>query len=541
MSDASEGLDTLLVGIDAACLPILEPLFAQERVPNLRSLFVDGAFGPLESQIPPWTASAWPSLYTGTNPGKHGVYGFLRYEGYDWDVVNATHVREPSLWELLDHRGHSSVVVNAPVTAPPPEIDGAVLPGYTAPEDPPCHPSGVLDDVRDALGAYRVYPDRDRDQPDEYVDLVRMRGEAFRHLADRFDPGFGFVQFQVTDTVFHEHPGDDEMVGRVYEAVDEQVGALLDRADPNTVVVVSDHGMGRYDGAEFRINEFLRDHGYVETTRGGKGMPAWNWIREDQLREGVDRDNTTGPGVLARAAGAAAKVGVTTRRVGRVLESVGLAKHVEPRVPSSLIKGSTEQVDFERSRAYMRSRIELGVRINLVGRDPEGVVRPNEYENVRTELIELLEDVTAPDGRPVFEDVTRREAYFDGEELDRAVDVVTVPAEFDQFVSADLKGGLFGDPPEPWNHKLDGVIAVTGDGVPDDASYEDAHLFDVAPTILARMGVPASARMDGRVLPGVDPAGTASYPEHDRRVEDGGAGEEVERRLADLGYLEGSQ
>jgi len=541
MSETDNGLDTLLVGIDAGCLPIIEAEFAEGRLPTLRDLFDDGPFGPLESQIPPWTASAWPSLYTGTNPGKHGVNGFLRYEGYDWDVVNATHVRERSLWELLDERGLSSVVVNVPVTAPPPDIDGAVVPGYTAPESPTCHPPGILDEIEAEIGDYRVYPEQGREQPDEYTNLVRMRGDAFRYLVDREDPEFGFLQFQATDTVFHKRPDDLAAVSAIYEAVDDRIAAVIEATDPDTVVVASDHGMGRYSGAEFRVNEFLRDHGFLETTRGGKGMPAWNWIREDQLREGERKDNTGDPGLLGRVAGAAASVGLTTRRVGKLLESVGLAEHVAPHVPSQLINASAERVDFSASQAYVRSRTELGVRINLRGREPDGVVPQDEYESVRTELIQLLSNVTAPDGRAVFEDVARREAYFEGDEEDRAVDVVTVPAEFDHFLSADFKGKQFGEPPEPWNHKLDGVVSITGDGVSGDHNYETAHLFDIAPTVLATMGLPASDRMDGHVLPGVDPAGTERYASYDPRRPTATDDRAVERWLSDLGYLEGNR
>jgi predicted AlkP superfamily phosphohydrolase/phosphomutase len=53
-----------------------------------------GASGSLRPGIPPWTPSAWPSLYTGTNPGKHGLFDFLAFDGYEWDVVDATHLRE---------------------------------------------------------------------------------------------------------------------------------------------------------------------------------------------------------------------------------------------------------------------------------------------------------------------------------------------------------------------------------------------------------------------------------------------------------------
>jgi predicted AlkP superfamily phosphohydrolase/phosphomutase len=532
----SEGLRTLLVGLDAACGPVLERLSDDDAVPTLDGLLAAGERGPLESQIPPWTPSAWPSIYTGTNPGKHGVFDFLSFDGYDWEVVNATHVRERTLWELLDLHDRSSVVVNAPVTHPPRPFDGALVPGYVAPEDPDCHPEGLLAELRDAIGGYRVYPRGDAPVTDRYTEVVRMRGAAFRHLVDRFRPDFGFLQFQVTDTVFHEQP-EDGAVREVYATVDDEIGAVLEDCDPTNVLVVSDHGMGEVGGHEFRANEFLRDAGYVEAVRGGEGMPTWSTVRDGQLKRAAaaDPDAAAGPGSALVAA--AARVGVTSQRVGAALERVGLADAVAARVPDAVVRAGSEQVDFADSDAYARSRTECGVRINLEGREPAGTVPPDEYEAVRRELIERLSAVRTPEGDPVFETVARREAYFGGPEADRAVDVVTVPAGFDHLLSTTLAGDQFGPPSEPWNHKRDGIVAVTGPAA-ERCDLSGAHVFDVAPTVLATFGLAADERMDGTSL--VEDAGVRAYPAFDpgsavRASPDEGA---VEERLADLGYLE---
>ncbi|GAA0230273.1 alkaline phosphatase family protein [Haladaptatus pallidirubidus] len=533
-------LQTLLVGIDAGCRSVLDPLFEDDALPHLQSIFAEGTSGPLESQIPPWTPSAWPSLYSGVNPGKHGVFGFLDFDGYDWDVVNASRVREHTLWELLDHNDRSSVVVNAPVTHPPRAIDGAVLPGYTAPENPRCHPEGLLDDVRNEIGGYRVYPPRNlpKDKSVEwYRRLARMRGEAFRYLVNRFDPEFGFVQFQSTDSVFHEHPGEEDIVRAVYESVDEQVGEILDDCDPDTIIVASDHGIGEYTGYEFRVNDFLREEGYVKTARGGEGMPSWSTIASNQLQQG-EESSPRKQGTVERGLALAAKVGITSQRIGTVLSRAGLDEFVAKRVPEDFIRAATEQVDFSNSAAFMRDRIECGIRINLEGREPDGVVPPEKYDEVRDELIETLDGVRTPDGQPVFETIAPREAFFDGPYSDEAVDVVCVPAAFDQFLSAQLRGQQFGPPREPWNHKLNGIFAAAGANIDADAKLADAHLFDVAPTILATLGVPASDRMDGRVLPVVESVGEQSYPAYDAGETVETDDERVEARLADLGYLE---
>ncbi|APX96288.1 alkaline phosphatase family protein [Natronorubrum daqingense] len=536
-------MDALLIGIDAGCLSVFDRLADENVIPNLESLLEGGVSGELESQIPPWTPSAWPSMFTGVNPGKHGVYGFTGFDGYDFHVVKGDDVRAHRLWTLLDHHDRSSVVVNVPVTHPPDEIDGAIIPGFIGPEDPPCHPTGILDDVREEIGEYRVYPEYARgddslsptEKMDEYCSLVSMRGQAFEYLSDRFEPDFGFLQFQKTDTVFHEFEGEWEKVKRVYAETDKQIGEVLESCNPRQVFIASDHGIGRYEKPEFRVNTFLENAGYVETTLGGKGMPTWNVMRDD-LREGEQADEWE-PGTVERLAAGLASLGMTTHRIGRVLERLGLAEFAKEHAPDGVVRTGNEQVDFPNSKAYVRARTELGVRMNVEGRDPEGVVPREEYDDVRAALIRELESAEAPDGEPVFQEVAPREAYFEGPYTDRAVDIVTVPNDFQHFLSAEPAEGYFDETTEPWNHKLEGVFAASGEGIDASESVEGAHLFDVAPTILSALGVPYSDRMDGRVLPIVEESEPMSYPAYHGEAADA-VDSGVEQRLEDLGYVQ---
>jgi predicted AlkP superfamily phosphohydrolase/phosphomutase len=535
-------METLVVGVDGASREVLDPLFEDGAVPTLERLFRRGASGPLESQIPPWTASAWPSLYTGTNPGKHGVFGFLSFEGYEWDVVDASDVRQPPLWELADHHGLSSVVVNVPVTHPTRAFDGALVPGYTAPESPTCHPEGLLEEVRAALGGYRVYPEHtgetgvaDDRIVQEHVELATMRGRAFRYLTDEFDPEFGFVQFQGTDSVIHELPGDREALRRVYMAVDEQLDVLLDACEPDTVVVASDHGVGPIGGHDVNVNDALREAGLLATKRGGRGMPTWAVTRDAALTEG---EETRERGLAERVMAGLARVGLTSQRAAAVLERLGLVDAVARVLPTAAISAAAEQVDFRASEAYVRSRVECGVRLNRAGREPDGTVTEENYEPLRDQVVALLSAIETPTGEPVFEEVARRERFFEGPAVEDAPDVVAVPRTFDHLLSARLTGSVLGPPSEAWNHKREGVVAVAGDGVDPGVTPADAHLFDVAPTVLATLGLPAARRMDGDVLSPVEPLGRDDYPDVEtvtRPADDTAA---VEQRLADLGYLE---
>lgn len=530
---------TLVIGLDGVCSSVLEPMIEDGVVPVLKAVSDDGVVGPLESQLPPWTPSAWPSMYTGVNPGKHGVYDFHRFDGYEWSVANRSHVREFAVWELLSMHGFTSVVLNVPVTHPPREFDGVLVPGYMAPEEPDCHPPEVWDELDEALYGYSIYGDTlrsnvsDDDLAQDLVDLTRMRGEAFRYLVGEFEPDFGFVQFQTPDTVYHDFPGDEAVIRRVYGAVDREVGAILDACDADVSLIVSDHGLGPMEGYEFRVNDFLREKGFVEATPEGSGMPSW----KSMTRE-ADNRSVAVESVATSALELAARVGITSQRIGAVLGRLGLKERVLETVPVDLVRAGTEQVDFAASTAYMRSRTEMGVRINLEGREPDGVVSPEAYDRVRSELIRTLEEVMTPDGDPVFEDVSRREDVFDGPYLEEAPDVVTVPNRFDHFLVSTLKGATFSEPTEPWEHKRDGFVMALGDDIDPATDLGDAHLFDVAPTILATFGLPYGHRMDGMPLPVVDSTDRAGFPPFDQadpvRVDDTA----ITDRLSDLGYLE---
>lgn len=542
---AGHSLRTLLVGIDGACASVLEPLVAAGSIPTIERVMAEGSTSELESQLPPWTPSAWPTMYTGVNPGKHGVFDFLTYEGYEWRVVNRTDVREHSIWELLSEKGISSVVVNVPVTHPPQPFDGALIPGYVAPEDPDCHPPGLLDDVRNAIGEYRVYGPQLADGISEveriadYERKTSMRGEAFRYLLDRFEPAFGFLQFQQTDTVCHEFPDRQSVIERVYAAVDRELDLVLREFDPAVVMIVSDHGIGPYSGYEFRVNEYLRSEGYLETVAGEGGMPSWSSISRRRLRQGRDDDGRSTPSAVESMLAVAARFGATSQRLGRLLRTLGLDELVLKYVSPEAVRAASERVDFQRSTAYMRSRTELGVRLNLEGREPNGTVARERYDSLVGELCERFSSVRTPDGRPVFDAALPAAAVFEGPHLANGPDVVLVPRAWDEFVSASLGSEQFATPSEPWSHKLQGTVTVRGEGFGPGVELEEPGILDVAPTVLATLGIHMSERMDG------SPMGPIQRVERDRYPEFAGASSgptegqrRVEQRLADFGYLE---
>jgi len=141
----------------------------------------------------------------------------------------------------------------------------------------------------------------------------------------------------------------------VYAAIDAAVGELLAAAgDVEHVLVVSGDG-------------------------GGPNHAGWHLLPEVLERMGF----LVPPGKAGGDDGPTAKPGLYGRLRGLVPS--GLRQSVSRRLPASLRdrlmkKGADAHVDWSRTRAFcLPTDLEGCVRINLRGREPEGIVAPGEH------------------------------------------------------------------------------------------------------------------------------------------------------------------
>jgi len=543
---------TLVLGFDALTFDYLNEF----DLPNFEALRSEGIEAPLGSTHPPWTASAWPSLYTGLDPSHHGVYDFFDHaDGYpdETTFVTRSDVHAPAIWNYLSARDIPSIVLNMPVSNPADRIEGVLIPGYMGPEDAPGHPDGIREELAEAIGEYRVYSRAEvsEDKTEKlagYLELIDLRRRAAQHLLTNVDWEVAVIQVQKTDAVFHQFTERDAH-RRVYEAADELVGSVLDTVPEDTnVVVCSDHGIGPVAGYRIYVNQILANHGFVETTEEGGRVGIGDEKRRlmGQGRSGGESGGgTSQSSPLARAIGRVAstldRAGASPADVYAVAQRLGVAPLLVRLLPKRVRKGleSREHVDWRRSKAYCRSRNELGVRINLEGRDPHGVVAADEYEAVREEIIEVLSELRTPDGQPAFEFVTPRETLYDGPYSDEACDVLFMPREMNNAVELQLTGRDF-LPADTNDHKRNGVFVGSGPAFEGASAPETLSITDVAPVVMALAGCPVPERM-GALPPGLlgIPSSRASYPDVEFATGDTEESTDgrMEERLEDLGYL----
>jgi predicted AlkP superfamily phosphohydrolase/phosphomutase len=532
------------VGFDGATLDLCERWVQEGRMPSLQAICSDGSFSGMRSVFPYNSAVAWASLSTGMNPGRHGIFDFLlpRTQDYRLRVATREDRRVPALWTHATEAGARVAIVNIPMTFPAEPVNGVMVSGMDAPglDDRAVHPPGFLDRLRDLSPGYRILSNAARAASTgdwegaerELIDTVTARGAFVADLARARDLDLVMVNMEATDGAHHffwqhhdaTHPRHDpsvagrfgDAIGRTYAATDRELGRLIDAYAPDTVFVVSDHGGGPSNDWLLCVNDWLAS--------------------EDFLAVIAKR----GSSVTRRLYGSLrSRLPVSVRRSLRPL----LGRAVD-RARESALYGD---VDWSRTRAY--AQMQSAVRVNLMGREPAGIVPAGESEAVVGELATRAGELRLPTGERAFTDVRPAEEVYKGGapggwdlvmELApglhvRSRNTTRSPGHLLNLGDAGiyLPSGL---------HTPVGMVAAAGAGIERRGRVTESDIHQVAPSVLAVMGVPApeldgppfgfvssTPRTTGAAVESSAAAGT-DFTEAEE--------EEVLERLRGLGYVD---
>jgi predicted AlkP superfamily phosphohydrolase/phosphomutase len=533
----------LVVGWDGADWRILDPMLERGALPNLSALIERGGRAPLTSTLPTHSWTAWPSFLTGVEPSSHGVYDILQGRGGSRQLPVTYHsIGERTFLQDLTEAGVQSLIVNVPLTFPPPAVDGKVIAGGVLPKWRTfTYPESLASDLERAgvpwpINGMSWTTYRNRPEPflEEVVQVTTARRRAAEHLLDTSDWRVAVTVFFSTDRVQHclakylspDHPEFPDLsttrvaekARDVYRMLDDGLGSLVERTRPDDLVLfMSDHGFQPVTRA-MHLDRFLADQGLLKFSASNAvwGPMQWGAVR-----------------AVARKA----------------YDILGLHGRVSLPQP----------VDWSQTKAYtsVRSTGE-GVSVNLAGREPHGIVDPAHYESLRDEIADRLASFVDPaTGKHPVARVLRREEVFKGPFADEAPDLVLQPAPLFSLSHAksviDDADWLSGE------HRIDGVLAAAGPRVDRGAFGSSSfQLVDLAPTILGAVGVASPVRHSGTALSsliGSDAAAAAqaSSPGPRREVESTASAsadgerekdlnereaEEVEEHLRGLGYLE---
>jgi len=353
-----------------------------------------------------------------------------------------------------------------------------------------------------------------------------MRADAMTYLCNEYEWSFAMVQFQRTDTVFHELP-KPQYIESVYRKLDVCIGQLLSTVEADNILVVSDHGMGNTGVWDFRINTWLFKNGYLETKAEGY-TAGWEKPTGDSNSE-KSADN--GINFLTKVAYGASLIGVTPRRVERGLNRVGLDGVLMRILPNSwlqsALEGGGKGIDIESSKAYCPSGPGLGLVCSDKGN--------------RDRLLEEMRSLRDPDGERVFEWVREAEDIYDGPAVDSAPDVLAYPRQMLYYPSATLTTDTFSVSRYIYNHKENGILLGSGQDISPVEECVEADINDIGATILSLLACPLDEKFDGEPIRPI--LKDVTIPENQRYASvnrsSGPDDQDVAKsRLEDLGYME---
>ncbi len=344
-----------ILGLDSMPPSILYSNASSAWLQYLHGLVKDSARYVMRSCHPPITVPAWMVMFTGRSPGELGIYGFRHRKpgSFDYYIVDSTHIRYPTLWDILGRHGLRVGVFGVPPTFPPRPVHGWLVTDFTtpSPEKPYTFPPWLRREIEQVAGPMVfdiVYRSHDKSRvARELFTMVYQHLRVVEYLAtrkpwdvlvyveigvDRAHHAF-WKYFDKNHPRYEEHPEYSQVIPHLYKMIDKWFEKLHKKMPKDTIVVIaSDHGVKAMKGA-FTINQWLIEQDYLK-------------LREQPKKQGQD----------------------LTRDI----------------------------IDWEHTIAWAWGGYYSRVFINLKGREEKGVIDPKYYEETIKQLKNDLERIRGP-------------------------------------------------------------------------------------------------------------------------------------------------
>lgn len=472
----------LMVAVDAAELSFIRGSLPQ--LPTFRRLLEQAAFVPLRSSAEHISASVWPTMYTGTSPGEHGISLHIQWDpaGMRMRRISSEWVYSEPFWYGLARAGRRVTVLDVPFT-----FENR-LPQVTEVSNWGSHdlmgrfqanPPELRREIRRRFGrhpmGYEIPVSKDTRQlatmQRECVVGAETKGRLARWLRDTTDWDFYLAVFGECHRAGHIlWRGHDEAHAHVppgalldvYRAVDGGVGTVLEGVDldTTTVVVFALHGMGT------------------------------NFSQEHFVRRAMDRVNASfGHEGLADDEAPARQRGLIRALRESIPPSLqhAVARSVPVQVRDWVVEREvTGGLDWTRTPGFaLRADLFSFVRLNVAGRERLGTLQVGSdayrryVEHVRRSFLGLR--IVGTD-RPIIRDVAQTQEIFAGSRQHLLPDFIlrwTNEYPAPEVRSAEL--GLIRAAPDSGRtgeHRPDGFALVLGRAVKDGGLPPLAHNGD---------------------------------------------------------------
>jgi predicted AlkP superfamily phosphohydrolase/phosphomutase len=452
-----------VIGLDCATPQLLFESLADE-VPTINSLIDRGMYGDLASITPPITVPAWACSMTGKTPGQLGIYGFRNrkdtsYEGLS--IATSAAVKEPAVWDVLGQAGRKSLLVGVPPGYPPKPVEGWRISCFLTPPSAETftYPSELGAEVQDELGddpyIFDIPNFRERGEDVVLQQVFAMTGRRFR-VARRLVRNKPWDFFMLVEMgpdrlhhVFWQHfdpshpmyrPGNrfETAFQDYYRFLDQELASLLESLPDDVVIIVMSDHGARMMAGGVCFNDWLAKEGYLRFT-----------------------EPVTRPTPIAKA-----------------------------------------PIDWSRSVAWGDGGYYGRLFLNVKGREPNGLVEPSRYEEVRDELSAKLEAMQGPDGERLGTKVFKPQDLYP-EVRGVAPDLLVYFGDLEWRSVGQVGGGeIFtyenDTGPDGANHDRTGVFVMAGAPGQATGRRTGLRLIDVGPSILSLYGLPVPEGSEGR-------------------------------------------
>lgn len=494
----------LIIGLDMGDGNLIRRWAEQGHLPILNRLLEQGTCVNLRTPAEVLHVSAWPSLYTGTLPGEHGVYyTFQVAKGHQTAKrIGIGQYGKAPIWKILSQTGKRCIVMDAPYTFPEEGYNGVQIfewGTWAWYSKPMAMPAELWDKLKASCGAYPLGYEANQiglgalhlqKLRDRLILSAASKGNASVWLLSKYHWDFAWVVFGETHPAGHYlcHTDNSEFCCDVYKAIDSAIGRILNSQKNHiSVFVVSGDRVGPNHAGWHLLPEILKKTGYLVE------LAAPSPVAIDQGAE----NNRPQKDRLKKL---------------RNFIPQDFRQMVSRKLPSSLreklmARWASSDVDWSRTRAYcLPTDLEGCIRINLKGREPKGIVESGEgYIKVCEELSNLLSGlINSKTNRPVVKSIYLTHQVFAGDKLDDLPDIVVhwnTDEKIDEITIPGTGTTVEGESPDKrtGTHMAPGFVLACDPSISRTQALGEYHVIDFAPTLLRRMGVSIPEYMQGRV------------------------------------------
>ena len=433
---------------------------------------------------------------SGRSPGYHGTYFLTQITNgtYGLDRITAERVKSVPYYGLLDDHGVRCAIVDFPHVMP---IDGfnglhivdwlsefqtwrfTVQPSLRKREIEErfgiLKPTGGYGSTADSLDGHRELRRK-------LETTLEMKSRLAKELLERDDLDHICVVFGEAHKAGHffwkymdpSHPDHVDVepylrngVRDVYQLIDRQLGELAHQITPrDNLVIFTEHGMqANYRGDQFVV-PILQRLGLCGAEHGSRATPITTPTACRSARAALYAQfKRMAPEFLVRS----------------LRRRFGAAKHIDWR-RTQVFQLPTDRNSF--------------LRVNLLGREPEGIVAAGkEYDELLTHIEnEFRALVNVDTGRPAVEAVFKIHELCPGPRVDELPDLAILWSSdapiasvesprlgrFDLRVREDRTG----------NHRPGGFLLARGPRIRHQVGDMSGHLLQLPTTLLALHGIP---------------------------------------------------